>query len=292
MFNIGGDLVTTALKTRELPESLVQRGVTPEQWNTLCRSLYPGAKPESVLLVLDYCKVRRLDPMKKACHIVPMRVKDATGEWKWRDVVMPGIYEYRTTAQRTGEYLGHNEPTYGPTVEVAGVAAPEWCALTVTRWNHLANRVAEYPVRVWFSEVVATDNSGKANARWSRAPRQMLTKCAEAAALREAFPDELGGEHTYEELEGQTLGQSTTPAVREQLLPAKPKGYDDWRADLEACASDGAEALDKVFAESAPENRRYLVAVDADWWESLKATAAGEAIDAESLPLLGEEEPL
>ena len=35
-------------------------------------SLYPGASTESVLMVLDYCKARKLDPFLKPVHIVPM----------------------------------------------------------------------------------------------------------------------------------------------------------------------------------------------------------------------------
>jgi hypothetical protein len=47
--------------------------------------LFPGANPNSVLLVWDYCLARKLDPLKKPCHIVPMEVKDAkTGTYEWR----------------------------------------------------------------------------------------------------------------------------------------------------------------------------------------------------------------
>ncbi len=94
-----------------LPEPVLRRGITEAQWRTLANNLFPGAASSSVLMVWDYCAARGLDPMKKPCHIVPMEVKDAkTGSYGWRDVVMPGIYEYRITAHRTGEYHGHTEP--------------------------------------------------------------------------------------------------------------------------------------------------------------------------------------
>jgi phage recombination protein Bet len=187
----------------ELPAPVARRGIGEAQWRTLANNLFPGAKSESVLMVWDYCIARKLDPMKKPCHIVPMRVGDV-----WRDVVMPGIYEYRTTANRTGEYLGHSKPVYGPEIEYLGVKAPEYCELTVYRWNSKAQQKGEFPVQVKFTECVATawdkDAKGpKVNARWTKAPQQMLTKCTEAAGLREAFPDELGGEPTAEEMEGQ-----------------------------------------------------------------------------------------
>lgn len=192
----------------ELPAPVARRGITEAAWRTAMSSLYPGAKAESVIMVFDYCAARKLDPLKKPCHIVPMQVKDSqSGEYVWRDVVMPGIYEYRTTANRTGLYLGHSIPAYGPEIDFMGVKAPEFCDFTVYKWNVEARLRAEFPVQIRFTEVVALSFDKKTqkqyvNARWTRAPQQMLTKCAEAAALREAFPDELGGSSTAEEMEG------------------------------------------------------------------------------------------
>jgi phage recombination protein Bet len=262
-----------------LPEAVVRRGINPAQWNTLCRSLFPGANPSSVLLVWDYCKARQLDPLKKPCHIVPMEVKDAkTGSYEWRDVVMPGIYEYRTTAQRTGEYLGHAKPAYGVLVTAFGVEAPEYCDFTVYRWNALSGQRVEFPVTVYFREVVAVSRdrkSGevKANSRWTKAPIQMLTKCAEAAALREAFPDELGGEATAEEMDGQRAPDITVQAEPVKPLPVKPEGFDDWRADLSAAAEEGEVVLARAWEESPEDCRIYLVAVQSDALEQLKAKA-------------------
>lgn len=204
-----------------MPEAVTRRGIDEPQWRTLMLSLFPGARAESVLMVIDYCKVRKLDPLKKPCHIVPVRVKNAGGNYEWRDVVMPGIYEYRTTAMRTGLYLGHSKPEYGPALEpdLLGVKAPEWCEMTFYRRASNGERI-EFPVRVYFVEACAVKD-GKANDRWKRAPIQMLTKCTEAAGLREAFPDEFGGESTAEEMEGR--GEPTTIEAVAQVKPAERK---------------------------------------------------------------------
>lgn len=205
-----------------LPQAVVRRDITEVQWRTLMNNLYPGASGESVLMVWDYCMARKLDPMKKPCHIVPMQVRQGA-DYVWRDVVLPGIYEYRTTAHRTGQYLGHAVPVYGPGIDHIGVTAPEYCDFTVYRWNPTAAQRGEYPVRVRFVEVVATSKDKKTgspyvNARWTKAPMQMLTKCAEAAALREAFPDELGGVPTMEEMEGHIVDEP----VRQMDLGPRP----------------------------------------------------------------------
>lgn len=210
-----------------LPEPVTRRGITESGWRALF-NLFPGAKPDSVLLVWDYCKTRQLDAFKKPCHIVPMRVK-VGNEWAWRDVVMPGIYEYRITAQRTGLYLGHTDPDYGPEVEVLGVTAPAWCTMTIYRWNEIAGQKVSFPVKVWFREVVATtvkNNVESVNDRWTRAPVQMLTKCTEAAGLREAFPEELGGQATAEEMDGQRLEPIIEEARDHGPQPARRKSAD------------------------------------------------------------------
>jgi phage recombination protein Bet len=267
------EMTTSAIETvKALPEPVARRGISEAQWRTLCTSLYPGAKPESVLMVIDYCAARKLDPLKRPCHIVPMEVKNAkTGAYEWRDVVLPGIYELRTTAQRSGLYLGHSAWDYGPLETAAGVSAPAWCAVTVYRWNREVGVRAEYPVRVLFKEVVALNKERKANSRWAKAPVQMLTKCTEAAGLREAFPDEIGGEQTAEEMDGQRAGDAQ--AVEATPLPVPPEGFDDWATDLAAAADEGIDKLEIAFQASPEPFRLYLARVTPDAWDALKARA-------------------
>lgn len=239
-----------------LPAPVARRGITEAQWRTAMNNLYPGAQAESVIMVFDYCAARKLDPLKKPCHIVPMRVKNQNGDYIWRDVVMPGIYEYRTTATRTGQYLGHTIPEYGPIVDIAGVMAPEWCSITVKRWNAEAKLIAEFPVQLLFDEVVGTKD-GKANQRWAKAPRQMLTKCVEAAALREAFPDELGGTHTVDEMEGQEIEvKDVTPP---RIDPRGDTSKVDWEVrDKHVSAVTDILNSDKEEADIAQLLREYV----------------------------------
>jgi phage recombination protein Bet len=209
----------------QLPEPVARRGINEAQWRTLANNLYPGADSTSVLMVWDYCIARKLDPLKKPCHIVPMEVKDAkTGHYAWRDVVMPGIYEYRITAHRTNLYMGHTKPEWGPLVEHLGRMVPEYCEITVFRWSPEAKEKVEFPVQIFFEEICATKKDKKTgevglNARWSKSPRQMLAKCTEAAALREAFPEDLGGTHTVEEMEGKQLDDIVVDASTPRIDP-------------------------------------------------------------------------
>jgi len=269
--------VNAVVEVKELPAPVARRGITEPQWRTAMNSLFPGAKPESVIAVFDYCKARGLDPLKKPCHIVPMQVK-IEGDYVWRDVIMPGIYEYRTTATRTGYYLGHSKPEYGPETDFLGVTAPAFCEIVIYRWNPEAKMRAEYPVRVKFAECCGTAKDRKTgdlyvNGRWSRAPEQMLTKCTEAAGLREAFPDELGGTHTAEEM----LDQREPEDVVATISKVNPRGdtsnvdfeaRDRWVDDIKRIIeSDNEEKqIAQLLRDAAEELNRapelYIVVLD------------------------------
>jgi phage recombination protein bet len=192
--------------------ALTERNIDTAVWTTLQNSVFPGAKDESILLAVDYCKARKLDILKKPCHIVPMQVtlsgqKDNNGNDRkiWRDVIMPGIYEQRITAFRTGQMAGQDEPVFGNTVAFKGIEAPEWCRVTVYRFIN-GERCA-FSHTEYFSEACATTRDGSLNSMWRKRPRGQLAKCAEAGALRKAFPDELGGVITADEVNEEPINQ-------------------------------------------------------------------------------------
>jgi len=249
-----------AEERERLVAKLQKRGIDESTWNTLCNSVFPGALSDSIIMAIEYCRARGLDVLKKPCHIVAMSVKEkkrqANGSMQesnvWRDVILTGIYEYRITAHRTGEYLGMDDPEFGPVIDFKGVKTPEWCAIKVYRWNSKIGQKAAYPARLNFSGVVAVKSDGMPNARWSRDPQQMLEKCVEAAALRRAFPDELGSTPTMEEMEGRTLEIELEPEPSAKAVTQPPQA----RSELPALAND--EQLRLISSEcekrGVPEN--------------------------------------
>ncbi|MGF3025591.1 phage recombination protein Bet [Methylobacterium aquaticum] len=183
-------------------------GVSLTEWRALVDAVFPLAKePSSVILALSYCRARNLDPFKKPVHIVPMWNAALN---RMVETVWPGIGELRTTAFRTGQYAGRDEAKYGETITTkigaVEIQFPEWCQVTVYRL--LGGQRLPFPgPRVYWRESYATTSRSDAspNAMWRRRPFGQIDKCAEAAALRAAFPEEVGNEYAAEEMEGRTI---------------------------------------------------------------------------------------
>lgn len=196
----------------------------------LSSSLYPGAAHNSVVMVLAYCQAAHLDPMLKPVHIVPIYQKGRG----MVDVVMPGIGLYRIQAARTGQYAGISDPEYGPsiTTKMAGVDVtyPEWCRVTVKR--QMANGlVAEFTANERWLENYATasKDSIAPNSMWKRRAFAQLAKCAEAQALRKAFP-EVGSAPTADEMEGKSFEEAPrdiSPQQQPEPESESPPAYSD-----------------------------------------------------------------
>ena len=201
------------------PVILREFGYDEHAWKALVEVIYPGAQtPETVRLALSYCKARRLDPFKRCIHIVPI--------WDSKkkclvDTIWPGIGELRTTAHRTGVYAGRDKTEFGPMVEdhwgaggeKVSVNFPEWAQVTVYRMVKKM-RVAYAGPQVYWIETFASVKSGAPNSMWRTRPRGQLDKCAEAAALRAAFPEEVGNEYIDAEAHTGTSQQKSFEAAQ------------------------------------------------------------------------------
>lgn len=247
-----------------------------ELLDVLRSSLYPGAADASIKLVLGYCKAAGLDPMQKPVHIVPMWDREAG---RMRDVIMPGIGSYRTQAARSGDYAGVTEPEFGPDVteKIGGqeTTFPQWCRVTVKR-RLSDGTVAEFTAREFWKENYAVkggkDKSIAPNAMWARRPYGQIAKCAEAQALRKAFP-EVGSQPTAEELEGKAI-DIDTPASRPAaptLEPYPQEAFDTNLAKWRALINAGKRTADEIIA---------MVSSKAILSEGQKAIIRGEVEDA------------
>lgn len=161
---------------------------TSEQQDMIRNSFLNGASEAEARVLLELARVRKLNPITGQIHFVK-RWNAARKMETWAAQV--GIDGLRAIAARTGKYQGQDEPEF----ENDKAGRPVVCRVRVYHkdWERPAVGVAH------MAEYVQTTKEGKPNHMWGSKPHTMLAKCAEALALRKAFPDDLGGLYTPDE---------------------------------------------------------------------------------------------
>jgi len=240
-------------------------GVNPDEWRVLTDQIFPAAKSvDSISMALTYCKARNLDIFKKPVHIVPMW---SSAKGRMVETVWPGISEIRTTAARTGEYAGIDEVEFGATLEreFSGrvkegkdwkdvkktVRFPEWAKVTVYRVIK-GQKCAFHAKVFWLETYASTGKSDIPNSMWERRAFGQLDKCVEAAALRKAFPEELGSVYAAEEMAGQIIdhdNEETPPAIE----PPPIDDIDESQAVGDGVTDDTAAIQAAQDAATPPE---------------------------------------
>jgi phage recombination protein Bet len=262
-------------------------GVDKAAWKALVEAIFPNAtSTESVILALSYCRARKLDPFKRNVHIVPIWNKELR---RYIDTIWPGIGELRTTAFRTSEYAGRDDAAFGidETRTFTGQAGskgnkydvektvtfPQWAQVTVYRIVK-GQRVAFAGPRVYWLETYATlgHDNDVPNEMWETRPRGQIEKCAEAAALRAAFPEEVGGDYIPEEVQ-----HATTPVIDGTAKPSKEQldALTDRLLGANGEMAADREVPDEPAATDAGERPQTAEEPDAALLDDLQAALAG-----------------
>ncbi len=240
-------------------------GIDRAAWKALVEAVFPMAKTtDAVCLALSYCRARRLDPFKRVVHIVPIWDNESRG---YVETVWPGIAEHRTTAFRTKQYGGSDACQFGETktlsfkgetkkgkVEVT-VNFPEWAQLTVYRLIDGQRVPIPGPRVYWLETYSRLGRTDVPNDMWQRRPVGQLEKCAEAAALRRAFPEELGDEATSDEAgayQGAANAKDVTPEEARPTRAGAAQTVVDATA-TESTDEEAAAAHRKMDKEAAGE---------------------------------------
>lgn len=166
-----------------------------------------GASDDELMLFLHLAQRSGLDPFSRQIYLIERRA-NVNGEWKIARQPQTGIDGLRLIADRTDRYAPGREPSF---------AYDGGNLLTATAYvkKFVRGEWHEVAATAHYDEYVQRKRDGQPNQMWGEKPHIMLAKCAEALALRRAFPAEMSGLYTADEMRAD---DAHTPA----LLPAAP----------------------------------------------------------------------
>ncbi|HET6613659.1 MAG TPA: phage recombination protein Bet [Kofleriaceae bacterium] len=175
--------------------------------NTICQ----GLNDHETALFLEVARAKGLDPFARQIHAV----KRKDGEGGHKMTIQTGIDGFRVIAQRSGDRDGEDPVQYcGPDGKWVDIwldekKPPLAARARVYRRGH--SRPYEGIARYDF--YVQRKKGGDPNHMWGTpgGAAHMLAKCAEALALRKAYPEDLGGMYADEEM-GQASNSPQPPS--------------------------------------------------------------------------------
>ena len=158
------------------------KSFTGEQLDLIKRTVAKETTNDELQLFLYTCRRTGLDPLAKQIYAIKRKGVMA---------IQTGIDGYRLIADRTGKYAGNDDPIFD------SEEVPRRAVVTVYKMVD--------GVRCGFTSSARWDQyypgKGTQSFLWDKMPHLMLGKCAEALALRKAFPADLSGIYTHEEMQ-------------------------------------------------------------------------------------------
>ena len=186
-----------------------QKYWTQEQLSALKQLGLSNASNGDLAVFFHQAQKTGLDPFARQIYMI---------ERGGRYGIQTSIDGLRIVAQRSGEYAGQSGPFWcgedGKWVDVWLAKTPPLAAKVGVYRQGFPE--ALYAVARWDSYAVPN------NPIWRKMPDLMLAKCAEALALRKAFPNDLSGIYTDDEMsQVDTVVISEEPKVKPQKVELK-----------------------------------------------------------------------
>lgn len=214
--------------TSALAERPVSLAFAREQVDLIKRTIAKDATDDELQLFLAQCQRTGLDPFDRQIYFIKRRQKNKkTGQWEEIGQTQTSIDGFRVVAERTGEMDGQDVAwcdETGAWTDVWLKKTPPFAARVIAYRKGCAHG---FPAVARYDEYAQTYSDGNPVSMWAKMPANQLAKCAEALALRKAFPKQLSGLYTREEMgqaENVPQGYAVQPTVAAITPPAPVEG--------------------------------------------------------------------
>jgi phage recombination protein Bet len=238
--------------------------VTEDQMALVKRTIAQGATDEELRLFMYDCQRNGVHPLDRMLHFTKRG---------GRYTPITSIDLMRTRAAETGECAGIDDAAFPPDDD----GLPKWASVTVYRLTGGAR--FPYTATARWLEYYPGDAQGM---MWRKMPHTMLGKCAEALALRKAFPKQLQGLYAREEMDQANGGGATSAPDERRAVHAPgvshvspgpttdeaatlfPKPEDEERSTLVAEATRLAKGLKLTAVDKAAMKQEHLGGAELD----------------------------
>jgi phage recombination protein Bet len=202
---------------------------TPEQTQLISTTIAPGCSGDELRLFAYACQRTGLDPFSKQIYAIKRGGKMT---------IQAGIDGLRSIAERTGQLDGSETLWCGDD----GVWTDVWlgskppAAAKTTVWR----KGASHP----FTGVARFADYNAGQGLWTKMGATMIAKCSEALALRKAFPADLSGVYSSDEMEQAVEPVTVTSTPAPALTAGDDKVFTAGKAAI--AKATNMEALAKV----------------------------------------------
>lgn len=238
--------------------------------DTICK----GANDIELKLFLHQCKTTGLNPLARQIYSVE-RKEYRDGQWKVVRSIQVSIDGFRLIAERSGKYAGQTESLW---CGEDGVWKDAWLSIKPPVAAKVGVMRTDFKEPCWgvarFDAYCQRKKEGALTHMWANMGDVMIAKCAEALALRKAFPQELSGLYTTDEMaQADIAGNSVSPTSGEvtakQAFGSAKAMKERWTMIRDKIlATKTSEELDDIFVEHKADFTTFRT-IDEDIYSNL-----------------------